>query len=127
MSYPSANPAGFPSTTPFGQTATGETAQLYTLTNAQGLLVRISDYGGTITELLAPDRQGEPGNVVLGFASLAGYQSPAFRAAGPYFGALIGRYANRIGGGQFRLDGQALRAGPQRPRQCPARRPAGLR
>ncbi|OWP62754.1 galactose-1-epimerase [Hymenobacter amundsenii] len=106
MSYPSAKPAGSPSATAFGQTANGETAQLYTLANAQGLLVRISDYGGTITELLAPDRQGELGNVVLGFESLAGYQSPAFRAAGPYFGALIGRYANRIGGGQFRLGGR---------------------
>lgn len=81
-------------------------AQLYTLANATGLQVCISDYGGTITNLLAPDRQGQPGNVVLGFDQLTEYQSPAYQAANPYFGALIGRYANRIAGASFTLQGK---------------------
>ncbi|WBA42214.1 aldose epimerase family protein [Hymenobacter canadensis] len=92
--------------TDFGRTAEGATAQLYTLRNAHGLQVSITNYGGTITQLLVPDRAGQLSDVVLGFDSLADYQSPAYRKAGPYFGALIGRYANRIAGGRFQLNGQ---------------------
>ncbi|GAB3839926.1 aldose epimerase family protein [Hymenobacter jeollabukensis] len=91
----------------FGKTADGQQAELYTLSNAHGLKVSISSYGGTITRLFVPDKAGKFGDIVLGFDSVAGYQSPAYRKAGPYFGALIGRYGNRIRGGRFTLDGKA--------------------
>lgn len=91
---------------PFGKTQDGTETQLYTLTNAHGLQVSITNYGGTITSLLVPDKDGKPGEIVLGFNSVSGYQSPEFLKAGPYFGALIGRYGNRIAQGRFTLDGK---------------------
>ena len=66
----------------------------------------IAPRGGTLTSLLVPDRRGVLGNVVLGFDDPATYASPAFEGQNTYFGALIGRYANRIGRGKFVLDGQ---------------------
>lgn len=90
----------------FGHTTEGTAAQLYTLRNAKGLQVSITNYGGTITQLLVPDKAGHLSDIVLGFDSLEGYQSPAYFEAGPYFGALIGRYGNRIAGGRFRLNGR---------------------
>jgi aldose 1-epimerase len=88
------------SRTPFGQTAAGEAVDLYTLTNAAGLEVRVATYGGTLVALLAPDRDGNLGDVLHGFDSLAGYLGDH-----PYFGSLIGRYGNRIARGRFELDG----------------------
>ncbi|RZK62666.1 MAG: galactose mutarotase [Hymenobacter sp.] len=93
--------------TPFGTAPDGTEIQLFTLHNAHGMQATISTYGGTLTSLLVPDRHGQLGDVVLGFESLAGYLSPAFRKAQPYFGALIGRYGNRIAGGEFTLDGHS--------------------
>jgi len=90
----------------FGKTTDGQEVQLYTLTNAHGLKATISTYGGTVTSLQVPDKAGKLGNIVLGFDNVSGYQSPAFLKAGPYFGALIGRYGNRIKGGKFTLDGK---------------------
>ncbi|UOR03715.1 galactose mutarotase [Hymenobacter aerilatus] len=98
--------AAMPASTSFGKTTEGTEAQLYTLTNAHGLKVDISNYGGTITSLIVPDKDGKMGDIVLGFDNVSGYQSPAFLKSGPYFGALIGRYGNRIKGGKFTLDGQ---------------------
>ncbi|MBO3271776.1 galactose mutarotase [Hymenobacter defluvii] len=95
-----------PASTSFGKTTEGTEAQLYTLTNAHGLKVDISNYGGTITSLMVPDKDGKMGDIVLGFDNVSGYQSPEFLKSGPYFGALIGRYGNRIKGGKFTLDGQ---------------------
>ena len=95
-----------PTVTSFGRT-TGAEVQLFTLRNASGATATISSYGGTLTSLLVPDRNGQLGDVVLGFEDVSGYQSPAFRKANPYFGALIGRYGNRIAKGQFTLDGKA--------------------
>jgi len=83
---------------PFGRTARGELVTLHTLTNKNGMSVSIMDYGATIVKILAPDRNGKLGNVVLGFDKF----SPYLRATA-YFGATVGRYANRIAGGQFRL------------------------
>nr|WP_246000632.1 aldose epimerase family protein [Pontibacter diazotrophicus] len=91
---------------PFGTTPEGEEATLYTLTNAQGMQVQITNYGATITSLLTPDREGELGDVVLGFDSLAGYHSPEYVKSGPYFGAIVGRYGNRIAQGRFTLNGE---------------------
>lgn len=83
----------------WGQTD-GKEVFLYTLTNAKGNYVKISNYGGTVTSWNVPDKNGNKNSIVLGFDSLAGYlQKP------PYFGALVGRYGNRIGGAQFTLDG----------------------
>ena len=96
-----------PVTTSFGTTTDGLEVQLFTLRNAHGATATISSYGGTLTSLLVPDRKGQLGDVVLGFEDVSGYQSPAFRKANPYFGALIGRYGNRIAQGRFMLDGMA--------------------
>ena len=91
---------------PFGQTPDGQTAHLYTLRNHAGGEARITDYGGILTSLVVPDRDGKPGDVVLGFDHLAPYVSDAYLKNCPYFGALIGRYANRIGGSRFTLEGK---------------------
>ena len=101
----------------FGTTSTGERVTQYTLRNDQGASVSIINYGGIVTSLKVPDRKGQYGDVVLGFKTLAEYEKP-----GPYFGALIGRYGNRIANGEFTLDrktyhlarnnnGQALHGG----------------
>ncbi|GAB3819059.1 aldose epimerase family protein [Pontibacter rugosus] len=91
---------------PFGKTKEGEETTLYTLTNEQGMQVQITNYGATITSVLTPDREGKMADVVLGFDSLAGYQSPEYIKSGPYFGAIVGRYGNRIAKGKFTIDGQ---------------------
>ena len=84
---------------PFG-TTDGKSVEIYTLTNSKGVEARIMTYGGTVVSLKVPDKTGKPGDVVLGYDSLADYQK-----ATSYFGALIGRYGNRIGKGKFSVDG----------------------
>lgn len=84
----------------FGVCKDGRTANLYTLTNKNGLSATISDFGGVIVSLFVPDRNGKMTDVVLGFDTLAEYE-----ATGPYLGAAIGRCGNRIVGGTFALDG----------------------
>jgi aldose 1-epimerase len=74
----------------------------YTLKNREGLKAVITNYGGTILELWTPDKSGKSGNVVLGYDSLSGY----LQKANPFFGALIGRYANRLSKGTFTIDGK---------------------
>ena len=78
--------------------------ELFTLTNALGTELSATSYGGIIVSLRVPDRAGNLGDVVLGFDSLAGYLNNT-----PYFGAIVGRYANRIGEGRFTLDGTTYR------------------
>ena len=85
---------------PFGQTPDGKAVELYTLTNANGMKVAITTYGGIVVSLTAPDREDKYADVVLGFDTLDGYL-----AGHPYFGALVGRYGNRIAKGKFTLDG----------------------
>jgi aldose 1-epimerase len=84
---------------PFG-TVDGKTVEMFTLTNKNGVEVRAITYGGIITSLKTPDRTGAPADIVLGFNSLDGYL-----ADHPFFGAIIGRYGNRIGKGRFTIDG----------------------
>jgi aldose 1-epimerase len=84
----------------FGQTPDGAPADLYTLTNANGLVAQISNYGGIMVSLTVPDRDGKQEDVVLGFDTLEGYARHNL-----YFGCVVGRYANRIAGGRFTLDG----------------------
>ena len=95
-----------PTSAAFGTALDGTEVQLFTLTNKQGAEATITNYGGTLVGLLMPDRHGKLGDVVLGFGNVRDYQSPAFRAANPYIGALIGRYGNRIAGGKFTIAGQ---------------------
>ena len=90
-----------PTAKPFGKLPDGRTAQLFTLRAADGFAVEVSDYGGIIVRLLAPDRAGKFADVTLGYGDVAGYV-----AKSPYFGALIGRVGNRIAGGKFTLDGK---------------------
>ena len=87
---------------PFGNTD-GQAITEYTLTNANGMQLSIINYGGTITKLTAPGKDGKFGDVVLGYESLDGY----LQKANPFFGALIGRYGNRIAKAKFTLDGKA--------------------
>ena len=77
----------------------GRQATLYTLTNANGAIAKISDFGGTVTHLIVPDRDGKMTDVVLGYETIEEYI-----ANSPYFGCVCGRYANRIAGGKFTLD-----------------------
>ncbi|MBU6411405.1 MAG: galactose mutarotase, partial [Verrucomicrobia bacterium] len=85
----------------FGRIPDGRTAELYTLRNCRGMEARITNYGGIVVSLTAPDRAGGFADVVLGYEHLDGYLK-----ASPYFGALVGRYGNRIGGATFTLDGR---------------------
>lgn len=88
---------------PFGQLPDGTAITQFTLTNATGMVAKIIDFGGVITELHAPDRDGKHADVVLGFDTIEPYITDS-----PYFGALIGRYGNRIAKGRFTLDGREV-------------------
>ncbi len=85
---------------PFGQTAEGREVFAYTLASSKGLRARITDYGATLVSLYVPDRNGHLEDIVLGFDDLQGYIEHT-----AYMGATVGRYANRIGGARFTLDG----------------------
>ena len=85
----------------FGLMPDGDSVFLYTLTNEQDIVVKITNFGGIITEIDTPDKNGKSGNIVLGFDNLDQYL-----AGHPNFGALIGRYGNRIANARFTLDGE---------------------
>jgi aldose 1-epimerase len=85
---------------PFGKTPDGTPVDIYTLRQAGGIEARICTYGGVLVSLKTPDRGGHLSDVVLGFDRLDGYL-----AVNPYFGALVGRYGNRIANGSFMLEG----------------------
>ncbi len=95
----------------YGTTAHGVVVDEYTLTNANGMEVKVITYGGIITSIKVPDRWGNLANVVLGFDNLSDYETRS-----PYFGCITGRFANRIARGKFTLDGNeytlALNDGP---------------
>ena len=99
--------AGEPTVAPFGTLPDGRQAQLYTLEVTGGWKTTITDYGAIVTSFHVPPRDGasgaKPVDVVLGFDTLAGYLG-----GHPYFGAICGRFANRIANGRFELDGKAF-------------------
>ncbi len=84
----------------FGKMPDGRGVDIFTLTNKNGVEVRIMSYGGIIVSIKVPDKQGRAGDVVLGFDNLEGYLK-----GHPYFGAIVGRYGNRIGNARFSLNG----------------------
>jgi aldose 1-epimerase len=92
-------------TQPFGKMPDGTPVEIYTLSDS-GHEVRISTYGGVVVSLKTPDRSGKSADVVLGFDSVDGYVSNFNGSSDAFFGAIIGRYANRIAHGSFTLDGQ---------------------
>ncbi len=93
--------------TTWGQ-VNGKDVLQYTLTNSKGMIVKILNYGGTVTNIVTVDKNGEAGNVVLCFDSLEGY----LQKNNPFFGCLVGRYANRIAHARFSLDGKDYQLAP---------------
>jgi aldose 1-epimerase len=85
----------------YGETASGQTVYEYTLENKQGLRAKVITWGATLTSVETPDKNGKLANITLGFDKLEGYTQRH-----PYFGSTVGRYANRIAKGKFKLDGQ---------------------
>jgi aldose 1-epimerase len=83
-------------------TIDNDTVYAFTLKNNQGMKAVVSNYGGTLLELWTPDKSGKSGDVILGYDSLSGY----LQKSNPYFGAIVGRYANRIHHGTFTIDGK---------------------
>lgn len=86
---------------PFGAAQSGAMVDLYTLSNDQGVSVGLTNYGGILVSLHTPDRNGSPGDIVLGFDNLGDYLTRS-----PFFGCVTGRFANRIAGGKFHLQGK---------------------
>lgn len=85
----------------FGATKSGTLIDLFTLKNNQGMIVKITNFGGIVTSIIVPDKNGNFEDVVLGFDNLEGYLGEH-----PYFGAIVGRYGNRIAKGKFTVDGE---------------------
>jgi aldose 1-epimerase len=92
-----------PDSANFEANVQGQKVKLFTLKNNNGATVAITNYGGRLVSLLVPDKDGKATDVILGYDSLKSYQKPKE----PYFGAIIGRYGNRIAKGKFTLDGKA--------------------
>lgn len=90
----------------FGKLSTGAPIDLYTLKNTHGLEAAITNFGGILVSMKVPDAESKLGDVVLGFDKLSQYET-----ANPYFGAIIGRYGNRIANGKFTLDGKEVQVG----------------
>ncbi|HET9744240.1 MAG TPA: aldose epimerase family protein [Chitinophagaceae bacterium] len=91
----------------YGMVGTDSVFQ-YTLTNKNGMIVKVINYGGTVTDIITPDKNGNMGNVVLGYDSLAGF----LQTGNPYFGCLVGRYANRIANAKFTIEGKEYTLAP---------------
>ncbi len=110
------------SSSPWGHTGEGA-VEIYKLTNSRGVEARVMTHGATLVSLTAPDRSNHFKNIVLGFDTL----EPYLAAGVPYYGATVGRYANRIAKARFTLDGKTYPAGRERRPQHPAWRQARFR
>lgn len=86
----------------WGKTSDGKEVKLYTMTNDNGMVVKISNFGAVINAIIVPDKDGNMADVALGFDEVSGYEADSC----PYFGALVGRYGNRIEDGKFTIDGK---------------------
>jgi aldose 1-epimerase len=95
---------------PYGATADGQEITQFLLSNDKGVSVSIINYGAIVTTVYVPDREGKTENITLGFDSLAEYEKK-----GPYFGAICGRYANRIADGKFTLEGKEYQLAQNNP------------
>lgn len=93
--------ATIPTPEPFGKTASGTPVEVYTLANSRGVKMRVTNYGAIVLSLETPDRAGNSADIVLGYNTLAEYEK-----ATPYFGAIVGRFGNRIANGRFSIDGK---------------------
>lgn len=93
----------FAATTAFGQVEDFDSIKLYTLRNASGMTVKVTNYGAIITSIVVPDRSGKMSDVALGYNRVEDYINEVDK---PYFGAIVGRYGNRIARGEFKLDGE---------------------
>lgn len=94
-----------PSKANYQDTVEGKATDLYVLKNANNMQVAITNFGGRVVNIVVPDKDGKMTDVALGYEKLSGYQ----KANEPYFGAIIGRYGNRIGNAQFQLDGKTYK------------------
>jgi aldose 1-epimerase len=92
------------SSIPFGS-VDGQVVDLFTLSNDHGMVVKITNYGGIVTSMLVPDKNGRAEDIVCGFDTLDGYFSETYTGNSPYFGCLVGRYAARIKDGKFKVNG----------------------
>ena len=92
------------SSIPFGS-VDGQTVDLFTLSNDRGMVVKITNYGGIVTSMIVPDKNGRTEDIVCGFDTLEGYFSETYSANSPYFGCLVGRYAARVKDGTFSING----------------------
>jgi len=90
----------------FGKTNEGLAVDLFTLSNDNQVIVKITNYGAIITSIVTPDKNGELTNIACGFDKLETYQSPEYLGSYPYFGCVCGRCCNRIGEGKFTLEGK---------------------
>ena len=106
----------------FGTMPDGTPVRLFTLTNAAGMEVRATTYGVILVSIRVPDRQGQLDDIVIGHDNLEGYLTKS-----RYFGAVVGRYGNRIAGGRVEIDGTDVSAHAEQRPQSPARRREGLR
>ena len=118
---PNVTPTSGVTRSSFG-TVSGQNVEMFTLRNAHGVEVKATSYGGIITSIVTPDRTGRPGDIVLGFDTLEGYLKDS-----PYFGAIVGRYGNRIAKGRFTLDGKTYTLATNNGAEPSARRHQGLR
>jgi len=89
----------------FGKTKDGQDVTIFTLENDKQVTINISNYGGLITSIYAPDKDGNIDNIVCGFDKLDDYLSEAYLGSYPYFGCIIGRFGNRIANGKYTVDG----------------------
>jgi aldose 1-epimerase len=97
----------------FGRLSDGRQANLFTLKNASGMTLKLTDYGATVVSVSVPDRNGKFSDVTLGYDSVSGYAN-----GNVFFGGVVGRYANRIAGGKFKLDGKEYQATVNDGRNC---------
>lgn len=95
--------------TTFGELPDGREAELFTISNKNGIVIKITNYGAIVTSIEMPEKQGATDNIVCGFEKLEDYLSEAYLSDYPYFGAIIGRFGNRIAKGHLEIEGNTYK------------------